>query len=325
MLFIIIHDMIEIFKENGEYVIKVPEDTWINRILPTLMDNEDLKTIILENYTSSNKNFFETKSINFVKKNNLILVDGKNLDYISHDNVFEGKIHVVSQNFSSLVQKSNIPPISSLPVDFSIEIEKKHIKIRYRNFMYTSKAIAFFILRNFGIIPSEFHIDSIHHNLTGIIPQNTSYVKIELVKYSKYILPHKIIFSIVVSYDDNKYYYTLTLSKNKWKIQSTNTQKGCLNFFHKFLVKSREKIITKYENLKLKISLFGKLSKSIENIVKTMKSNSFIRIPLEVLSIAILVFLAMKLRIIFTLLLLLVAYVLLRRIFLYINFNRRIV
>lgn len=61
MLFIIIHDMIEIFKENGEYVIKVPEDTWINRILPTLMDNEDLKTIILENYTSSNKNFLKQK------------------------------------------------------------------------------------------------------------------------------------------------------------------------------------------------------------------------------------------------------------------------
>ncbi|MFN4245362.1 MAG: hypothetical protein ACK4F9_04345 [Brevinematia bacterium] len=316
--------IVEIEKNQGEYVASFKYDIWASRIILHLANNEDLKTFVLEDCISSNKEFLELKKLNHKKLNNTIILDGKEIQLVANDNILKGKIFLVPISYSNLSEKKSLD-ISSLPTDFSIEFNENNVKVIYRNPEYSSKIIAFLLLREIGIIPSEFHVDSLAITISNIIPRNDRYIKVEMVKFGKFILPHKITLSILIKSYDGQTYQMLSFSKNKWKTQSINSQKGAINFIHKILLNTYEyvtyqssKIIDNYSWIK---SFLIKISKTLEKISKTNLLKWFITIMLFSIGIYIMT----KLGIFLIIILIYFIYFFTKRLLIYINFKGKIV
>lgn len=312
--------LLEITRKNGELTSKIRYDNWINQIIPIISDNEEFKSFILEDYVSSNKTFLEFVNISYKKINNTIIIDGKDIEFIASDNVLKGKIMLVSEKFSSLSTKTSIN-VPSLPQDYSIKIEKDFVEITYRNPTISTKILAFLLLRKIGIIPQPLHVESLHLALYESIPQNTKIIKFEIVKFSKYILPNKIILSIKISSDLGENYYLLTLSKGKWKITSINSQKGYVNLLHKIILKGYQKCYNFFTDLTTKWKWLDKIVNFISKIMQIKYIKNLLIFILIILGIMLI----FKSMILLTIALIPVLYLLVIRIFLYINFRGKVV
>lgn len=317
--------VVEIHKVQGEYFAKFPHDNWSNRILLSLADNEEFKSFILKDYISANQKFFDLKEIRHKKLDNgLIVVDGSEIFYLANDNVFSGEVMLVSESFSSLSSKPWIT-LSSLPNDFLLKIKEKEVEIIYRNPTYSLKIISFLLLRKIGIIPSNFHVDMMYPELFGTIHSDSTVTKVEMVKFSRYILPHKIVFSILVTSDGNKNYYMLNFSRNKWRVKSANSQEGAVNILHKFLLKIHKEFVRFVEKLFDRWKWLEKAWHIGVGVVRYISETKFLKFALLLFCVGILVYLASRSSVFLALLTLGLIYALGVRLMLYINFRGRIV
>ncbi|MEN2998614.1 MAG: hypothetical protein ABDH28_06235 [Brevinematia bacterium] len=312
--------LLEITKPQGEYIAEFSYDPWVSKIILCLTNNEEFKSFVLENYISANKNFLELKNVLHHRINdNLIILDGKEINFIANDNIFLGKITLVSESFSSLRLKTEINT-SLLPQDYTMEIKNNKVEITYRNPVYSLKILSFLLLRKIGIIPSEIHIESLYPSLFEVIPLDSKFVRVDIVKFSRYILPHKVTFSISVSTDTTNY-YSLVYSKGKWRIRSSNFQKGAVNQFHKFILNLYHSITELWEKTLEK----WKWLNTIQQFLKQVRKKKLVKMFFILASIGFLTYLMLKSKLVFILVTMYFLYLLLIRISLYINFKGKVI
>lgn len=302
----------EIIRQNGEYIAILKRDHWITRIILHISENEEFKSFIMEDCISSNKNFFDINGVKYKKINNILVLDGKEIRVLSNDNILSGKVYLSSESYQSLSSRRNIAP-SSLAYDYCIDIERDNVRIYYRNKRYTPKILAFLILRKIGILPSETQVESLYSTLQDVIHGEFKYLALDIVKFSKYVLPHKVELSFELKLDDSRNYYLLTHTRRGWRIKSINTYKGAVNIIHRITLNSYYWLLKQTERY------------SWIRSIKVFLSKVFNIKPIKVVLILFLVLLSIYLilnySIFMTIFILMITIVIVRRILLYINFK----
>ncbi|MCX8029035.1 MAG: hypothetical protein N2712_03470 [Brevinematales bacterium] len=308
--------VIEIYKRNGEYQVNFKYDEWISKLVLFLSENEEFKSFVLEDYVSANKNFFDVSGIEYKTVGDVILVDGKCIETIANDNIVRGKIYLSSERYHYLVSRPSVS-ILSLPYDYCMTIEDEDVKIEYRDPKYTLKVISFLMLRSVGVIPSYFHIENMVSSLKEIFNSDAKFIRVEIVKFSRYVLPHKVEFSILVIVDDRKNYYSLTLRRNIWKVRSINSENGSVNIIHKIILNSYYWLVGNLEKIDWLNNVIVKVSK----IFKIKSMRVFLITVFSLLGI----YLVLRYALFLTIFFMIVLFMFLKRLFLYFNFRGRLV
>ncbi|MGC8870526.1 MAG: hypothetical protein ACP5PT_05505 [Brevinematia bacterium] len=309
--------MLKVEKINGEYQFISPNDPWINKAILTISENLEFKTMVLHNFISANTKILDINDqVQYKKLNSLILIDGKNFEIISNDNIYQGTIILSPENFKSLSNKRSIGDLDSLAQDYKVIIEKEKFKAIYRNPKYTLKLISFFLYRKIGIIPSELLIEKLAIVLQEVIPINFEEIEIKLVPLSRYFLPNEILFSIEISINKKKNYYLLKYHRKKWTIKSVNLQKGSVNFIHKLLLETLEFLSSQ--------EWWKKLEKTISELKNFLKSKFILELFVITVGLIILIYLTMRIRFLIDLIVIYVLWLIYKRTCLFLVFRREV-
>lgn len=306
----------EVVKQNGEYIAKLKHDHWITKIILHISENEEFKSFVMEDCISSNKNFFDINGVEYKKFNNIIVLDGKEIRVLSSDNISTGKIYLSSESYQSISLRRSITP-SSLAYDYYIDIKKDGIKINYRNKRYTLKILAFLILREIGILPSETQVESLYSTLQDVIQSDFNHLTLEIVKFSRYVFPHKVELSFELNLDNTKNYYLLTHTRRGWRIKSINTNKGAVNTIHKLTLNS-------YYWLQEQTERYSWI-RSVKVFLSKLLNIKPIRVILTFSLLLLSIYLILNYSIFMTTFIIIIMIIIVRRIMLYINFKGSLV
>ncbi len=287
--------MIVIEKYGGEYTLICDYFPQLPNVIEILTKNEDLKSFVLLDYVSSNANFFEViDGVNYKKfASRSYIVDGKDLKVISKDNIFSGEIMLCSEPFKSLSSKSSLNQ-EYLPWEYKVKITQDKVIFTFRKYDYIALILAFIIINRISSKFDEISVSSLGLALDELIP-NSSRVEIEFVEFGKLILPHKIVISMKVSYDDGTRFYSIYLSKGKWTVKSNNLRKGATNFLHYLFLIVFYFIKNRLSELKYN-SIFSKfLSTEFFTFLKNFSRLAVVRIGFYTFLVVIGIFVVLKL------------------------------
>ncbi|WP_143707855.1 hypothetical protein [Dictyoglomus thermophilum] len=293
----------------------------MNKIIGVILESPEFKTLVLENFISANTKAIDlVEEVEYKKQNdNLILINGEDIEILLNDNIVNGTIMLVSENFRSLATKE-IPTLGKLAQDYRMEIKDNKFEVVYRNPKYTSKLISFLIYRKIGIVPSDLLVEKLSTLLQDNIPQNFEKLELKIEKFGKYILPNKILLSIKLIIDGKVNYYLLKYERGRWSIKSINLQKGSINFFHKLLVQLTESVGVFLSSK----GWFYRLVDTFRKIDKFITSNAFLKYSILIFALIVGVYIVLKVRLLLILLFLYILWLLYKRFCLFLVFNREV-
>lgn len=248
--------MVSIEKLGGEYLVKLPFDHFSLNVLLSLTKSDDFKSFLLVDYESANASWFDFFNVEYKKiDTHTYILPANHIKLIAKDTVKKAIILLCSESYQSLSSKLNtkiqgiikdirgtvsksgelrVSVTQNLPIELSILVTDSEVFFSFRDKKFIYTILSFFVYREMSLLPNEFEVEKLSLILSSINIDRNAYL--EFTQFGKCFLPNKVKLSIKVWGDGKVEYFTLSYSRGRWSMNPNNSNRGALNFVHKFLL-----------------------------------------------------------------------------------------